>query len=62
MKDAIAPTRQRSLFWRSTYIICLLVAGCSSVFGQNGNATISGTVQDPSGAVVVGAQVSVTNG
>jgi hypothetical protein len=62
MKYPIAPARRISLFRHSTQIICLLLAVCASAFGQNGNATISGTVQDPSGAVVVGAQVSVTNG
>jgi hypothetical protein len=61
MKDPIAPGRRRSLFKHSLRIVCLLVAACASAFGQNGNATVSGTVQDPSGAVVVGAQVAVTN-
>src|SRR5260370_10205995 len=30
-------------------------------FGQGGRGTINGTVQDPSGALIAGAQVSVKN-
>jgi trimeric autotransporter adhesin len=37
--------------------LCLL---CSVVFGQIRNSTITGTISDPSGAAVVGAQVTIT--
>jgi hypothetical protein len=61
MKDTIAPGRQASLLIHSLGVACLLVAACASALGQAGNATITGTVQDSSGAVVVGAQVAITN-
>jgi Carboxypeptidase regulatory-like domain len=57
MRDTIPPR----LFLPSLGIVCLLVAACASAFGQNGNATISGIVQDPSSSIVVGAQVVATN-
>ena len=33
----------------------------SLAFGQGGRGTINGTVQDPSGALISGAQVTVKN-
>ena len=47
---------------RMAFVLALLVVVCSSpVFGQGGgNAAITGTVLDPSGAAVAGARVTVT--
>src|SRR5260221_12864277 len=45
--------------------MCLLLAGCLTAtfaFGQNANTgEIKGTVQDSTGAVVQGVQVTITN-
>src|SRR5690348_15999651 len=41
-------------------LLGLLIAG-STLFAQSDSASISGTLTDPSGAVVVGAVVQVTN-
>jgi hypothetical protein len=35
---------------------------CAAAFGQGANGTITGTVTDPSGAIVADAKVDVTNG
>ena len=59
--------RQRSFFggiataWR-VRILALLVVSFSATFalGQGGNVAISGTVMDPSGAVIANAKVTVT--
>src|SRR5579872_6666451 len=40
--------------------LCFFVF-CAAAFGQTGNATLTGTVSDPSGAVILGAKVTVTN-
>jgi hypothetical protein len=39
----------------------VLVLGPSSIYGQSGRAAISGTVTDPTGAVVPGAKIVVTS-
>jgi hypothetical protein len=41
--------------------VTLVLSLCISSFGQSENATLSGTITDPSGAVVQGAQVKLTN-
>src|SRR5207245_1351899 len=42
--------------------LVLLIAGlCSQVFGQSTNATLSGTAEDSSRAVLPGATVTVSN-
>src|SRR5580658_4317184 len=48
----------------TAYIAGLLLAGLFfslSAFGQNANGTMTGTVQDPSGAVIPGATVIMKN-
>jgi hypothetical protein len=52
---------RKSLFLQSIWISSLLIAACTPSFAQNGNATITGTVEDSAGAVVAGAQVAITN-
>jgi len=43
-------------------VLCLFQLFCISlVYGQGGRGTINGTVADPSGAVIAGAQVDVKN-
>jgi hypothetical protein len=42
-------------------IVALVFAALPTVAGQNATGSITGTVKDPLGAVVVGAQVSATN-
>jgi hypothetical protein len=62
MSRFTAPQRQPS---RGTVFIAgLLLAGllfCYSAFGQNANGTLTGTVLDPSGAVIPGATVIMKN-
>jgi len=52
----------RSFITASCLLMCLLAAA-PATFGQTqlGAGSISGTVQDPAGAVVVGATITVTN-
>lgn len=42
-------------------VFLLLVAGTSTVWGQAGRGMISGTITDPSGAIVPGAKVTLLN-
>src|SRR5208337_398341 len=42
-------------------LVTLVLALCIPSFGQSENATLSGTITDPSGAAVTGAQVKLTN-
>jgi hypothetical protein len=42
-------------------VLILIITGCIPTFGQNGNATVTGTVTDQSGAVIPGASVAITN-
>ena len=53
--------RPRGLSTRFLGVASLLIAVCAPVFGQTGNATIAGTVQDTSGAVIVSAHVAIIN-
>jgi hypothetical protein len=49
---------------RELVVLCRCVISLlfvSLAFGQGGRSTINGTVQDPSGALIAGAQVSVKN-
>jgi Carboxypeptidase regulatory-like domain len=48
--------------WRLRIVLSVLVAlaFATSAFAQGGNVSISGTVSDPSGAVIPGAKVTVT--
>ena len=41
-------------------VVCLIAFGVSA-FGQTANGTITGTVTDPTGAVVAGASVQAKN-
>ena len=47
-------------FATATFAVCLLF-GSVSAFGQVGNGSITGTVTDPGGAVIVGASVQAKN-
>ena len=40
---------------------CLLAASCVCLFGQTVSSQLLGTVQDPAGAVIVGAEVQATD-
>src|SRR6267378_2788953 len=52
------PKFSRSLLWLPLIVLSLLSQG----FAQGGaTGAITGTVQDPSGAVVAGAEVRITN-
>ncbi len=46
---------------RAVVCLILLLAFCSLLLSQSGRGTITGTVKDSSGAVVLGARVTVTN-
>ena len=50
---------QSKVFWAA--LMTLLVAAVGSVYAQSDSATLSGTVSDSSGAVVVNAVVQATN-
>jgi hypothetical protein len=45
---------------RSVLLFMLALAFATGVYAQGGNVSISGTVSDPSGAVIAGAKVTVT--
>ena len=49
--------------WRKRIVLSVLMAFvfAAAAFAQLGNVAISGTVTDPSGAVIAGAKVTVTN-
>ena len=46
---------------RSVFAVCLVFILCLSGFAQNITGSITGVVKDPSGAVVSGATVTITN-
>ncbi|MBV6432188.1 MAG: hypothetical protein IANPNBLG_02324 [Bryobacteraceae bacterium] len=46
---------------KSQFYLALLLAGTGLLHAQTGNASLSGRVLDPSGAVIPGARVSVRN-
>lgn len=56
-------SRNRLLTGGLAFLILLLfsVAGASTAFGQAGRGTISGSITDPSGAIVPGAKVTLLN-
>ena len=54
-------TRSAPRFRIGLLILCTLVATSRLALGQGSSATIRGSVQDPTGAVLPGATVSVTN-
>ena len=46
---------------RSIYVVLAILLFAASVFAQSPNGTISGTVFDPAGKVIVGAEITVVN-
>lgn len=48
-------------FWKVCSCLVLMLAWCNSVRAQVNRATITGTVTDPSGAVIAGVEVSAAN-
>jgi len=46
---------------RTISVFIFVASLCSSLLGQTTNGQITGTIVDPSGAVVPGVQVEVTN-
>ncbi len=62
MKIAVALRLRRGLFSHLGIGICgLLIAACVPALAQNGNASVTGIVQDASGGFVPGARVAITN-
>jgi hypothetical protein len=53
--------RKSHLAHRLLSFLCCLIATAALAFGQETTATVTGQVQDSSGALVVGAQVTITN-
>src|SRR5690349_15738187 len=47
--------------WSLPVLLMILLVSGTSVWGQFGASTIRGTITDPSGAVVAGATVTITN-
>jgi len=45
----------------SLLVVFVILAVASLAFGQVGNGTITGTIIDPTGAVVAGAKVDAMN-
>ena len=41
--------------------ICALAISCACLMGQTITSTLLGTVQDPAGAIIVGADVQITD-
>jgi len=59
-KQAILDNKRTFLFWLSAVALCVLVMAMPAS-PQDGRGSIIGRVLDPSGAVIPGAQVTVTN-
>lgn len=47
--------------WKQLLLVAVSLAAPAVVFSQTGLTSLRGTITDPSGAVVVGAQVTVSN-
>jgi len=63
-ESSLTGQRQRAFNWRGIFSFLLLALAFSffpSAARAQTTATISGTVEDPSGAVIPGAQVTLTN-
>ena len=60
-KDSQSSSKKSNLklFFQS-FIIALLV-GVMSAYGQQTTGNVRGVVKDPAGAIVAGAQVTITN-
>src|SRR5580704_1775552 len=56
-----APHKKRRNSMKLRIILCFVVMAAASLAAQTFRGTILGTVTDPSGAVVAGAQVSAKN-
>ncbi len=54
-------TKPHSTSGRLTRVVALAVCAVAGLFGQAGSGTITGTLTDPSGAVVPGATVVILN-
>ena len=49
-------------FCRWAFVMCALITACGLLYAQTGGTgAISGAITDPTGAMVVGAQVKITN-
>ena len=53
--------RSSSAKFHVLLLVTLALSLCIPSFGQSENATVSGTITDPTGAAVTGAQVKLTN-
>ena len=54
-------SRNARLHWAFVILLLTLLFSCASAWAQKDTGVIAGTVKDPSGAVVVGAKVRVTD-
>lgn len=52
---------KRRTLLRCTLAICILFAGLASSRGQNATAALNGSVKDPTGALIPGASLTLTN-
>jgi len=51
----------KPLRWWSTFALAILLVATSAAIAQTSKATLRGTVTDPSGAIVPGAEITVTD-
>ena len=48
--------------FRALLIVIVTIAFSAIAFGQTSRGTVTGTVTDPNGAVIAGAEVTLTSG
>jgi hypothetical protein len=61
MTKSVTSSLPRGRTLSSLWVLILILTACLPAFGQNGNATVTGTVTDQTGAVIPGANVAITN-
>src|SRR6476620_7224840 len=60
-RERVEPIRRNSMRRALGISVCLCICLALQAFGQSSDARVSGTVSDPSGAVLPGVEVKATN-